>query len=400
MQIFKSKSYMKNQQRRNKILLIIGILCIAFNLRPALSSVGPLIDFIRQDLNLSGTLLGLLTTLPLLAFGVISTLTPIFTKRFGIGKTLLAAMFLLTIGIVLRSLFGIIGLYFGTVLLGIAIAFGNVLIPALAKQNFPDSAGMITSLYSSMMAVGASLAAGISVPLAVTYKVGWQGSLSVWAIFAFIAFCVWFAQIKRIKRTQPRRSFTEALKNLSGKRLVWQIAVYMGLQSMAFYVILAWLPAILIDDGYDSSYAGWMLALSQATGIIGSIVIPLWAGKRKDQRVVIGTLVTLECIALLGLVFPSPAIIPISVSLLGFVLGGTFGLALLLIVLRSSDADTAAELSGMAQSIGYLIAATGPLVVGAIHDIFDNWDFTIILLICVALIKLTMGLGAGKEQQI
>ncbi|MGO3688868.1 MAG: CynX/NimT family MFS transporter [Psychroflexus halocasei] len=391
---------MKNQQRRNKIFLIIGILSIAFNLRPALSSIGPLIDFIKQDLNLSGTLLGLLTTLPLLAFGVISTLTPIFTKRFGIGKTLLAAMLLLTVGVIMRSLFGIVGLYLGTVLLGIAIAFGNVLIPALTKQNFPDRAGMITSLYSSMMAVGASLAAGISVPLAVNYKMGWRGSLSVWAIFAFIAFCVWLTQFKKIKRTKPRRSFTEALKNLSGKRLVWQIAIYMGLQSMAFYVVLAWLPAILLDDGYDSSYAGWMLALSQATGIIGSVVIPLWAGKRKDQRLVIGILVAVECIALLGLIFPNAIIIPMSVSLLGFVLGGTFGLALLLIVMRSSDTDTAAELSGMAQSIGYLIAATGPLVVGAIHDIFDNWNFTIILLICVALIKLMIGLGAGKEQQI
>lgn len=391
---------MKNKHRASQIFLIIGILCIAFNLRPALSSISPLIDFIRQDLKLSGTLLGLLTTLPLLGFGIVSTLTPFFTKRFGIGKTLLAAMALLTVGIILRSLMGIFGLYLGTVLLGIAIAFGNVLIPALIKQNFPHRAGLVTSLYSSFMALGASLAAGISVPLAVNYNMGWRSSLSVWAIFSFIAFWVWLSQIKHIKRTKPRRSFKEALKNLSGKRLVWQIAIYMGLQSMAFYVVLAWLPAIIIDNGYDSSYAGWMLALSQATGIIGSIVIPLWAGKRKDQRLVIGTLIVLECLSLSGLIFPSPTLIPISVSILGFVLGGTFGLALLLIVFRSSDADTTAELSGIAQSIGYLIAATGPIIVGLIHDYFEAWEYTIILLIGIALIKFLVGLGAGKEQQI
>ncbi|TQD35381.1 CynX/NimT family MFS transporter [Haloflavibacter putidus] len=386
--------------KTSKIFLITGILGIAVNLRPALSDIGPLADFIKKDFELSGALVGMLTTLPLLAFGVISMLTPLFTKRFGIGKTLLGAMLLLTFGILIRSIFGIVGLYLGTLFIGIGIAFGNVLIPALTKQNFPDRAGMITSLYSSMMAIGAAIAAGISVPLAVEYNFGWRGSLGVWAAVSAFAFVLWAFQIKNIKKTKSRRAFKEALKKLSGTRLVWQMALYMGLQSMAFYVILAWLPAILIEDGYDTAYSGWMLSLSQATGILGSVVIPLWAGKRTDQRLIIWVLVALEIIALIGLLFPGMGLVPVWVSLVGFVLGGTFGLALLLIVLRASDTETSAELSGIVQSIGYLIAATGPFLVGLIHDFSKEWNYALFFLIGISLLKLSVGLGAGKPQEI
>ncbi|TXD81617.1 MFS transporter [Subsaximicrobium wynnwilliamsii] len=391
---------MKKINTPSKFLLIVAILAIAFNLRPALSGIGPLAEDIGIDLNLSAAWLGLLTTLPLLAFGVISMLTSLFTKRLGIGKTLLGALVILTFGIVLRSLFGVVGLYAGTLFIGIGIAFGNVLIPALTKQNFPERAGAITSLYSSVMAVGASIAAGISVPLATSYGWGWRGALGIWAVPAFLALVIWSFRVKHIKKTNPRRGFTEALKKLSGTPLVWKMAIYMGLQSLAFYVVLAWLPTILVEDGYTSSYAGWMLSLSQATGILGSIIIPLWAGKRKDQRLIIVILVLLEIISLAGLMFPELGMVSVWVSIIGFVLGGTFGLALLLIVLRSTDADTAAELSGIVQSIGYLIAATGPLLIGIIHDVSQDWNYALVVLIGVSLMKLYAGMGAGKPGQI
>jgi CP family cyanate transporter-like MFS transporter len=391
---------MKKINTPSKFLLIVAILAIAFNLRPALSGIGPLAENIGIDLNLSDAWLGLLTTLPLLAFGVISMLTSLFTKRLGIGKTLLGALVILTFGIVLRSLFGVVGLLAGTLFIGIGIAFGNVLIPALTKQNFPKKAGAITSLYSSVMAVGASIAAGISVPLANSYGWGWRGALGIWAVPAFLALVIWSFRVKHIKKTKPRRGFTEALKELSGTPLVWKMAIYMGLQSLAFYVVLAWLPTILVEDGYTSSYAGWMLSLSQATGILGSIIIPLWAGKRKDQRLIIVILVLLEIISLAGLMFPELGMVPVWVSIIGFVLGGTFGLALLLIVLRSTDADTAAELSGIVQSIGYLIAATGPLLIGIIHDVSQDWNYALVVLIGVSLMKLYAGMGAGKPGQI
>ncbi len=380
--------------------LLIGVLFVSVNLRPALSSIGPLIDKIRLELLLSDTLLGLLTTLPLLAFGVVSTMTPLFTKRFGIGNTLLGALILLVAGLVIRSAGGVFTLYLGTIILGVAIAFGNVLIPALIKRNFPHKAGFVTSLYSGIMSLGAAFAAGLSVPLAVEMNLGWRGSLSAWAILAIIAAFIWLPSIKRIKRLPPNRSFKVAMKKLSGSLLVWRMAFYMGLQSAAFYVILAWLPAILIDRGFDAAYAGWMLSLSQGTGILGAIVIPIWAGSRKDQRLVIASLVAIELIALLGLLFLATGMVVLWVGLLGLVLGGTFGLALLLIVLRSNDAETAAELSGIVQSIGYIIAAGGPFIVGVIYDLTQVWDYTLIFLILVALIKLITGIDVGRDRKV
>lgn len=384
--------------KRSRIWLLVGILFIAVNLRPALSSIGPLIDFIRQSFDLSDTLLGLLTTLPLLAFGVISTITPLFTNRFGIGKTLLGAMILLIVGILIRSSGSIIGLYVGTILLGIAIAFGNVLLPALTKQNFPEKAGSITSLYSATMSLGASLAAGLSVPIA--DRLGWQGSMATWSLLALLAFFIWIPQIKRIQSSKSRRSFRTAIKKMSGIRLVWELAFFMGLQSFTFYVLLAWLPDLLIARDYDFVFAGWMLSLSQATGIIGALIVPFWAGHKKDQRLVIVLLVLLEIIGLAGLMFPQIGMVAVWVSILGLVLGGTFGLALLLIVLRSSNTETAGELSGMVQSIGYIIAATGPFLIGFIQDLFKIWNYSLSVLIVLALVKLYVGMGAGKAQEL
>ncbi|TDU40101.1 CP family cyanate transporter-like MFS transporter [Gelidibacter sediminis] len=386
--------------KASRTLLLIGVLFVAINLRPALSSIGPLVDLISQDFGLSDTLLGLLTTIPLIAFGIVSTITPLFTKRFGIGNTLLAALILLTLGIVIRSIAGVFGLYLGTILLGIAIAFGNVLLPALIKRNFPHKAGFVTSLYSGIMSLGAAVAAGLSFPLAVEFNLGWRGSLSVWAVLSIIALIIWIPNIKRLDRSVPSRSFKVAMKRLSSSVLVWKMALYMGLQSLTFYVILAWLPAILMDRGFDASYAGWMLSLSQATGIIGAIVIPIWAGSRKDQRLIIVSLIIIEVVALVGLILPGMALVELWVGLIGLVLGGTFGLALLLIVLRSKDAETAAELSGIVQSIGYLIAATGPFIVGLIYDLTQLWDYALALLVAVAITKLVMGIDVGKDKKV
>jgi CP family cyanate transporter-like MFS transporter len=345
-------------------------------------------------------MLGLLTTLPLIAFAVVSSLTTIFTRRFGIGGTLLGAMLLLAIGIGIRTLDGIFYLYFGTFLLGIAIAFGNVLLPSLTKRNFSSNSGFVTSLYSSVMAIGASLAAGISVPLADRFQLGWQGSLGVWSILALVAFVVWLPQLSRLKKSDSQRSYLNAMKALGKSQLAWKIALFMGLQSMTFYIILAWLPAILQSRGFDANFSGWMLSLSQATGILGSIVVPVWAGKKNDQRTIVLVLICIELIGIIGLIFPQLGLIWMWVIFIGFVLGGTFGLALLFIVLRSTDTETATELSGMAQSIGYLVAAIGPIIFGSLFDFTGSWTYSLALLLLIVVLKLYIGIGAGKPGKI
>ena len=387
-----------SSEKPTKLLLLIGILCVAINLRPALAGVGPLIGSIKESTGLSNSLLGLLTTLPLIAFATISIITPLFTKKFGIGGSLFGAMLLLMLGIGIRSIDWVPALYIGTVFLGIAIAFGNVLLPSLTKRNFSERSGFITSLYSSVMALGASLAAGLSVPLAEDF--GWRGSLGIWAALAFIAVLVWLPQVSRLKKSVPSRRFADAMKNMSRSRLAWQVALFMGLQSLTFYVVLAWLPAILQSRGFNASFSGWMLSLCQATGILGSLMVPVFAGGMKNQRGIVLVLGIIEMVGLSGLLIPILGPVAIWVSLLGFVLGGTFGLALLFIVLRSADTESATELSGMAQSIGYFVAATGPLIFGAVFDFTHTWTYPIALLFIVALLKLVIGLGAGRSEKV
>lgn len=383
--------------KKSQALLFIGILLIALNLRPALASIGPLVDDIRLDTGLSNLFLGLLTTLPLLAFGIVSVLAPVFTKRFGIGRVLLFAMALLTVGILIRSTSWLPALYIGTVLLGVAIALGNVLLPTLTKQNFSSNSGIVTSVYSSFMGIGASLAAGLSVPLADDLGLGWRGSLRVWAILSVLAFCMWIPQLWRLKRVRSDRDPFKAIKHMVGQRLAWNVAMFMGFQSFTFYVLLAWLPELLVNRDFNTEDAGWLLSLSQATGFLGSLTVPFIAGKKKNQRSTVLFLISFELISLLGLLIPGSGPEWIWVSIAGFVLGGSFGLALLLLVLRSKDTETAAELSGMAQSAGYFIAATGPILIGSLFDLTGSWSYPIAALILIAFIKLYVGMEAGKQ---
>lgn len=386
--------------RLQRGLLIAGIVLIAINLRPALAGIGPLVADIRQGTGISNTAFGLLTTLPLLAFGFISALTPVATRRFGIERSLAGALILLIAGTLLRVAPSVALLYIGTALLSVAIAFGNVLLPSLVKRDFPESSGIMTSLYSSTMGIGATLGAGLSVPLAGWLTYGWRGSLGAWAIPAAVAFLVWLPQTKDRTLPPKSRGVLESLHHLGRSRLAWSVALFMGLQSLTFYVFLAWLPEILQSRGFSPGPAGWMLALAQGTGIFGTLIVPTWAERLRHQRHVVLVLMLLEFVALLGFLMPGTALLPLWAGLIGFVLGGSFGLALLFIVLRTGDAVVATELSGMAQSIGYLLAAVGPTLFGFLYDVTHTWTVPLLFLMANLALKLYAGLGAGKSRQI
>lgn len=394
-----SSPFEQNSTSKN-VLLIAGIVLIAINLRPALASVGPLIGTIRVSTGLSNTMLGLLTTLPLLAFGVLSTLTPLFSRRLGIEGTLALAMGLLTGGLLLRVISVNWALFGGTLLLGIGIAFGNVLLPSLVKRDFPNHTGVMTSVYSSTLGLGATLGAGLSVPLAHGLNWGWRWSLGAWAALSLLAFVVWLPQLNNLTLPKHDRSFRRSMKELGSSKIAWQVAFFMGLQSLAFYVVLAWLPEILQDRGLSASRAGWMLSLSQGMGIFGTILIPTWAEKIHDHRKLVWLLMISEAVSLVGFMFPDPFLVGLWASVIGVSLGGSFGLALYFIVLRSSNSQTATELSGMAQSVGYLLAAIGPTLFGAIHDLTQAWFIPLLFLLVIVGIKLFFGLGAGQPQKV
>lgn len=381
-----------------RVLLVAAILLVALNLRPALAGVGPLIAAIRADTGLSYAALGLLTTLPLIAFGVVSTFTPFVTARLGIGGALLLALALLSVGAAVRAVPSVTLLYGGTALFGIGIALGNVLMPTLVKREFPHRSGPLTSLYSSAMGLGATVAAGAAVPLAT--RLGWRAALGLWAIPAALALIAWLPQRSHLAHIATRPAGA-TLRALGRSRLAWQVSAFMGLQSLTFYVILAWLPDLLQARGLDAATAGWLLALSQATGIAGTALFPLWAGRVDDQRPMVWLLGALEAVALTGLIVAGTELwLGVWAGLLGFVLGGTFGLALVMLVVRAPDTASATGLSGMAQSIGYLIAAIGPVLFGLLFELTGRWLVPLLSLGVALVGKVAAGLPAAAPGDV
>lgn len=385
-------------EQNRKLILMIAIAMISLNLRPAIAGVGPLISEIRADTGLSNSVLGLLTTLPVLAFGFFSVLTPLFTKRFGRGGTMSLALCLLTFGILLRVLPSQTALLAGTAILGIGIALGNVLLPGIVKERFPRRFGMVTGIYSAMLGIGATIASGISVPLSENAGFGWRWALGSWALVSLLALAVWLPQMKNNTPVTARRSLGSSLRQLGSSSLAWHVSIFMGLQSLTFYTITAWLPEILIDRAMDPAKAGLMLSLTLGAGAIGTFLIPAWASQLQTQKVPVSLLIGLELVGITGLFFPLPGLVPWLSVILGFSLGGSFGLALLFIVLRTHDTDSANELSGMSQSIGYTLAAAGPTLFGGLHDLLQNWETPLIFLLAVSAAKCWSGWGAGKDQ--
>jgi MFS transporter, CP family, cyanate transporter len=387
-------------EQNRKLLLIFAIAVIALNLRPAIASVGPLIFEIRDDTGLSNTLLGLLTTLPVLAFGIFSVMTPLFTRRFGTEGTMALALVLLTSGLLIRVIPSLVPLFLGTAILGVGIALGNTLLPGIVKRSFPRRFGLVTGIYSSMLGIGATVASAISVPLSEGAGLGWRWALGAWASIAFIGLLVWLPQMKQNIPVIARRSLRQSLRQLGTSKLAWNVSIFVGLQSLTFYTIIAWLPEILIERGMSAGNAGYMLALTQGTGVIGTFVIPAWAARRQRQRLPIIILVVLEIISLLGLMASSLFLVELWAAMLGFCLGGSFGLALLFLVLRTRDSHSANELSGMAQSIGYTIASFGPAFFGAVYDLTLNWTYPIAMLLLIAFAKLASGWVAGRDDLV
>lgn len=388
-------------ERKKKYLLILVIILISLNLRPSITAVGPLVAEIRTDTGLSSSLIGLLTTLPVLAFGIFSILTSLFTRKIGTEGTMTFALFILTGGILMRAIPTHFALYSGTLILGIGIALGNVLLPGIVKKQFPKRAGLLTGIYSSMLGVGATIASGISVPLSEGTGLGWRWTLASWGILSALALLAWLPQLKTNMPVIMKKSFRVSIRDLGTSKLAWHIAIFVGLQSLTFYTLTAWLPELLVDRGMNPTHAGWMLSIMHGVGIIGTFMTPYIVSGKPTQKHSVVWIVIFELISLLGLIFVLPFWwVVIFSSILGFCLGGSFGLALLFILLRSRDSDSANELSGMAQSIGYTIAALGPVLFGALFDLTLNWTIPMLFLLAIAILKLWSGWEAGKDHYV
>jgi CP family cyanate transporter-like MFS transporter len=384
-----------------RVLLVLGIVLLAANLRPAFTALSPLIGEIRADTDISNGVAGLLTALPLLVFGLLSPIAPRLAGRFGMESVLLASMLVLAAGILLRSAGTVAALFLGTVILGAAIAVGNVLLPSLVKREFPERAGLMTSTYSTALAVSAAIAAGASFPIADQVGVGWQVSLALWALPALVAVLAWLPQIRGGRGANDYAQASHGVGDVWRSALAWQVTLFMGLQSLGYYVTLTWLPEILQEEaGMDASRAGWMLALAQAVGIASMFLAPVLAGRRPSQHGVVVAAVTLAGSGALGLLVAADTVSALWVVLLGLGQGACFSLALTFFALRAPDSEHAATLSGMAQSVGYLLAAVGPFLFGVLRDATHAWSVPLALLFAVAVCLLITGLGAARDAHV
>lgn len=385
-----------------RVIIVTGIIVVAFNLRPSITSVGPLIGTIRDQLGLSNWSAGMLTSLPLIAFAVMSPLVAKLSNRFTNERVMLLGLFMLFIGITLRSMTIISLLFAGTLLIGLGIAICNVLLPSVIKEKFPMQVALMTSIYSTAMGIFAATASGLSVPIAEGLHLGWQVALIVWAIPALLGIIIWIYLAKQ--STDHYRVFYQPIieqKRIWRSPLAWQVAAFMGFQSFLFYVTISWMPEILQAYGISAAAAGWMLSFLQFIGLPASFIVPVLAGKYRSQHGIVLAMGLFSIIGYTGLLLgKSNIVMVVSIILIGFSLSGTFALALTLLGMRARNGKQAAQLSGMAQSFGYVLAAIGPFLIGYLYDKTQTWDIPLLTLISVAIIVVVFGFGAGRDKYV
>jgi CP family cyanate transporter-like MFS transporter len=380
-------------------LLVIGIVLIAAALRAPFTSVGPLIKMIQEDLGLSNTVAGAITTLPLLAFAILSPFAPKLARRFGLNNVLLMALVMLAIGILIRSSSGTGLLFTGTAILGLSIAVCNVLMPGLIKGKFPQKVGLMTGVYSVSMNLCAAAASGISVPLASNAGFGWKGTLAIWFIIAALAALFWIPQLRKQEQSIPAKSSTST-GSMWKAPLAWKVTIFMGLQSLLYYVFIAWFAVLLGERGMTSSHAGWILSLMQLAQLPFTFFVPLWAAKMKNQRVLVMITVVLYFIGISGIWLGNSALMVVWAICFGIAGGFAFSLAMMFFSLRTRSTQEAAELSGMAQSVGYALAALGPALFGLLHDVTNSWTIPLMLLLGASVGLLIVGLGAASDRYV
>lgn len=363
---------------RSQFVVLFGVTIIALNLRGPFTSLAPVLEQIMKSLALSGTAAGFITSLPLICFAIFSPFAPKLSQTLGLNRALILAMIFIALGIVLRSLGASSTLYIGTVFIGAGIAFGNVLLPALVKALFPAHISVVTSLYIFVMGIGATLASSLMVPLSnvgLGSLSGWQFALMINVVFPVATLIFWlpraFSRTAGSPRGQSQRAVVKPMAMFKSP-VAWYVTLALGINSFTAYSLSGWLPKILTDYGYRELDAGYIYGLMQfAMMIPGLILMPILA-KMKRHFALAFLCSGGVFVGLFGLmVLPQFSIL--WVALFGFTNCATFIIAMSFIGLRTNSTEEATALSSMAQSLGYLLAATGPLIVGYSHSLTDAW---------------------------
>lgn len=380
----------------------VGLLAISLNLRAAVSSVGPVIGDIRADLGFSAATASLLTTIPVIAFGVFAFVTPWLSDRLGMYRLLGTVMAVLAAGLAVRSIPGFALLLIGTCLIGAAIAVGNVVIPAVIKSDFAEKSGLMMGLYSTFIAIGASLGAGLTVPIMDALDGSWRWALAAWAGLAIIALLTWLPQLGRgpAEHTEegdsPERA-QQSMRALLTDPTAIAVTLTMGIQSMTYYAALTWVPSIFIAAGMEADQAGWMVAFTVFPATVTSLLAPVIGNRVRPTWLPMFTAVALAVGAFSGLLLAPMSAPYLWMTLLGLAQGALLSLCLSFIVWRSPSVHLTSRLSTMAQGYGYIIAAAGPFGMGALHSLTEGWTVPIIALLCVFAVLFAVSIPAARD---
>lgn len=379
--------------------LMLLMILVGLNLRPALSSLAPLLPRITSEGVFSVLTLSLLTTLPVLCLGLFAPLAPWLARRLGLERSLALGLIFLSAGLALRGIVSAPTLYLGTLLAGAAIGIVGTLLPALVKRDLTANADLMTGVYTMALCLGGALGAGLSIPLA-HWLNSWSLSLMSWSSFALLALCAWWWVMPQPIAEQQSQTQQSLIRALLSHPLAWQVMLLMGSQSSLAYIVFGWLPTLLVRQGYTESAAGWLMSASILIQLISAISAPWLARLARDQRPALIFALSLVGAGLLILLLGPTALRWLGATLLGLGQGGSFSLALTLIVLRSGDSKIAGELSALVQGGGYTLAAIGPLLVGLMLDAAMSIQTITWVLMAILTFAASMGLLAGRQRRL
>ncbi|MEU5776616.1 CynX/NimT family MFS transporter [Streptomyces venezuelae] len=389
-------------------LVIVGIVLAAMNLRPAITSLGALLEEVRDGLGMSGTLAGLLTSVPPLCFAIFGVMAPRLAKRFGPSAVVCVGMAAIAAGLVIRPFIGgTAGFLAATALALAGIAVSNVLMPVIVKRWFPDRVGSMTGLYSMALALGTSLAAALTVPVTDGLGGRWQTGLAVWALLAVVAVIPWIPLVR--DRSQTAAAVPEHVSaavrreddglRITSSRTAWALAVFFGLQATAAYITMGWMPQIFRDAGVPAGEAGVLLAVTMAMGVPLAFVIPRVATRLTNQGPVVIVLGTCGLAGYAGLYLAPAGGAWVWALLLG-ISNCAFPLALTMVGMRAKSSVGVAKLSAFAQSTGYLISIPGPLLVGVLYQHSGGWGLPLALMAGLMVPQIVIGTLAGRNRTV
>ncbi|MFD0314112.1 CynX/NimT family MFS transporter [Streptomyces flavalbus] len=391
-------------------LLVVGIVLAAVNLRPAITSFGALLEEARDGLGMSGSVAGLLTSLPALCFAVFGVMAPRLARRFGPGAVVCAGMAAIAAGLLIRPYTGgTAGFLAASALALMGIAVSNVLMPVIVKRYFPDRVGSMTGLYSMALAFGTSVAAAATVPVTRSLGGDWRSGLAVWAGLAAAAVVPWLAFVRdragasdggrsrRGAEAHARVGQPSAAVRITRSRTAWALAVFFGLQATAAYITMGWMAQIFRDAGVPAGRAGLLLAVTMVMGVPLSFVIPRVAARLSHQGPIVVALGVSGLAGYAGLYLAPAGGAWLWAVLLG-ISNCAFPLALTMVGMRARTGAGVAQLSAFAQSTGYLISIPGPLLVGVLYQHSGGWGLPIALMTCLMVPQIAVGVLAGRDR--